>query len=245
MPRGKKIIIETEVEDDFVDRFKSMDIEELKNEKSEEEKSLSSVVAEVFRNAQNLYRQKLSDEELIKKHGLYSIKHAYDYIKNNGLYLSFRAFGGRIERGTVPYVKIGKKRYIPKAVLDNMLETKKEFYTVREAYETYKKYNPKINMRAFIGRVEKGAIPSVKIGTRRLIPKEAIDALTHISSNYYSVAEAVKQLHAKGIKIRRNAFERRLDRGRIPHVKIGGRRFIHKDVLNELIEKELSLRKNK
>jgi hypothetical protein len=50
-------------------------------------------------------------------------------------------------------------------------------------------------------------------------------------------------MSGRGIKIKRNAFERRLDRGRVPHVKVGGRRFIHEDVLGELVDKEVSLRK--
>lgn len=243
MPRGRKIVIETEVEDDFVDQFKTIDLGEIRNEREKKERTVSRSVAEVFRTAQNLYKQKVSEEELEKKHDLYSVKSAYDYVKNNGLYLSFRAFGGRIERGNIPYVKIGKKRYIPQTVLDDMLNTKQEFYTVREAYEEYRKYNPKINLRAFIGRVEKGSVPSVKLGTRRLIPKDAVGALTHISSNYYSVSQAVKELHKNSIKIKRNAFERRLDRGRIPHVKVGGRRYIHEKVLDELINKEMALKK--
>ena len=73
--------------------------------------------------------------------------------------------------------------------------------------------------------------------------QDAIESLTHISTNYFSVSPAIKELHKTGIKIKRNAFERRLDRGRIPHVKIGGRRFIHEDVMRELPEKESALRK--
>ena len=46
---------------------------------------------------------------------------------------------------------------------------------------------------------------------------------------------------SRGIKIKRNAFERRLDRNRIPHEKIGGRRVIAKEVLDELVSKELAL----
>lgn len=174
---------------------------------------------------------------------LFSVRSAYDYLKNTGVYISFRAFGGRIERGTIPFVKVGRKRYIPKSVLDDISSTKQEFYTVKEAYEEYKKANDNINFRAFIGRIEKGSVPSVKFGTRRLVPRDAIEALTHISSDYFSVSQAIKELHKSGIKIKRNAFERRLDRGRIPHVKVGGRRFIHEDVLSELVDKEVSLRK--
>ena len=243
MPRGKKIIIETEVEDDLVDQFRSIDVDNIRKRRDKTEKGLSSSIAGVFKVAQNLYRQKASEDELENKHELYSVRSAYEYLKGSGVYISFRAFGGRIERGTIPFVKVGRKRYIPRSVLDDITNTKSEFYTVKEAYEEYKKSNPKINFRAFIGRIEKGSIPSVKFGTRRLVPRDAVDALTHISSNYYSVSQAIKQLHKDGIKIKRNAFERRLDRGRVPHVKIGGRRFIHEDVLRELIDKEHSLKK--
>ena len=243
MPRGKKIIIETEIDDDFVDRFRSIDLDEIKKDRKRAEKGLSSSVANVFKVAQNLYRQKASEDELEGKHELYSVRAAYDYLKNGGVFISFRAFGGRIERGTIPFVKVGRKRYIPKSILDDIVSTKGDFHTVKEAYEEYRKANPRINFRAFIGRIEKGSIPSVKFGTRRLVPREAIESLTHISSNYYSVSQAIKELHKNSIRIKRNAFERRLDRGRIPHVKIGGRRFIHEDVLKELMSKETALRR--
>jgi hypothetical protein len=243
MPRGKKIIIETEIDDDYVDRFRSIDLEEIKRERERTEKGLSSSVASVFKVAQNLYRQKASEDELEGKHELFSVRSAYDYLKNNGVFISFRAFGGRIERGTIPFVKVGRKRYLPKSVLDDITSTKSEFYTVKEAFEEYRKANQRINFRAFIGRIEKGSIPSVKFGTRRLVPKDAIESLTHISTNYFSVSQAIKELHKTGIRIKRNAFERRLDRGRIPHMKIGGRRFIHEDVMRELTEKESALRK--
>lgn len=242
MPRGKKIVIEKEIDDGMIDQYRSIDVDEIRKSRDGVEKSLSGSVAGVFKVAQQLYKQKAGEDELEEKHSLYSVRGAYDYLKSNGIYISFRAFGGRIERGTVPYVKVGRKRFIPKAVLDDVVNTKSQFYTVREAYGDYKKSNSNINFRAFIGRIEKGSIPSVKFGTRRLVPREAIEALTHISNNYYSVSEAVKELHKEGVRIKRNAFERRLDRGRIPHVKVSGRRFIHEDVLKELTDKELALR---
>ena len=242
MPRGKKIVIETAVDDEFIDKYRSIDLDSMKKERSVVEKGLSSSVAGVFKVAQNLYKQKASEDDIEGKHELFSVRSAYDYLKESGVYISFRAFGGRIERGTVPFVKVGRKRYIPKAVLDDVVGTKNEFYTVKEAFQEYKKANTDINFRAFIGRIEKGSVPSVKFGTRRLVPREAIEALTHISSDYFSVSQAVKELHKNGIKIKRNAFERRLDRGRIPHQKVGGRRFVHEDVLKELVDKELALR---
>lgn len=245
MPRGKKIVIETEIEDDLVDSYRSIDLESIKRKRSTVEKSLTSSVTGVFKVAQNLYKQKATEDELEGKHELYSVRSAYDYLKNSGVYISFRAFGGRIERGTVPFVKVGRKRFIPQAILDDIVSTKSEFYTVKEAFQEYKKANPQINFRAFIGRIEKGSVPSVKFGTRRLVPREAVEALTHISSNYFSVSQAVKELHKNGIRLKRNAFERRLDRGRIPHEKVGGRRFIHEDVLKELVDKEVALKASK
>jgi len=243
MPRGKKIIIETEIKDDYIDRFRSLDLNEIRRERELTEKGLSSSIAGIFKVAQSLYKQKATEEELEAKHALYSVHSAYDYLKGNGVYISFRAFGGRIERGTIPFVKVGRKRFIPKSVLNDIASTKKEFYTVKEAFEEYKRANDAINFRAFIGRIEKGSVPSVKFGTRRLVPRDAVEALTHISSDYFSVSQAIRELHKSGIKIKRNAFERRLDRGRVPHVKIGGRRFIHEDILEELTDKELALRK--
>lgn len=241
MPRGKRIVIEREIDDEIVNGYKFIDVDKIKKERDSVEQSLSSSVANVFRAAQTLYKARAAEDDMEKRE-LFSVQSAYEYLKNNGVYISFRAFGGRIERGTVPFVKVGRKRFIPKAVLDDMVETKEEFYTVRDAFNEYKKFNEKINYRAFIGRVEKGSVPSVKFGTKRLIPKEAVEALTHISDNYYSVSEAIKELHKSGIRIKRNAFERRLDRGRIPHVKVGGRRFIPDDVLDELVSKEVALK---
>lgn len=243
MPRGRKIVIETEINDDVVDRYRSIDLGEIKRERDDVEKGLSSSLATVFKAAQDLYKQGADEENLKDSHSLYSVKSAYDYLRGKGVVISFRAFGGRIERGTVPYVKVGRKRFIPQDILDDISSTKAEFYTVKEAYQEYKRSNPKINFRAFIGRIEKGSVPSVKFGTRRLIPRDAVEALTHVSNNYYTVSSAIKELHKSGIKIKRNAFERRLDRGRIPHEKIGGRRFIHQKVLGELIDKELALKK--
>jgi hypothetical protein len=65
--------------------------------------------------------------------------------------------------------------------------------------------------------------------------------MVHVCKNYYDVGDAVSEMNSRGIRIKRNAFERRLDRNRIPHVKIGGRRVIAKEVLGELVSKELAL----
>ncbi len=244
MPRKKEIIFETAVDTEAIERFKSIDIEEIKQEHFKTEQILSHSILDVFKTAQDLHEQNADEEELASKYGLFSTGAAYDFLKDKGVFISFRAFGGRIERGTIPFVKVGRKRYIPKSVLDDITNTKSEFFSVKEAYNTYKKFNPKINFRAFIGRVEKGSVPSVKFGTRRLVPKNVVLALSKISENYYSVTEAINVLHRRGIEIKRNAFERRLDRGNIPHSKVVGRRFIHEDVLSELVEKEKTFHRN-
>lgn len=245
MPRGKKIIIDRDIDDSFVDRLKTMNLERIKDSYENRQSSISSSLANVYNEAQKLYQKKELNDDSLEKKGLYTIQNAYELLRQNGFDISFRAFGGRVERGTITSVKVGKKRYIPMDSLNTIMNIKDEFYSVKEAFETYKKFNAKINYRAFIGRVEKRSVPSVKIGTKRLVPRDAVDALTHVAKSYYTVSQAISQLHKSGIGIKRNAFERRLDRSRIPHVKIAGRRYIPMDVLDELTDKELALRDKK
>lgn len=242
MPRGKKIIIDRKIDDAHVDRLKTMNLAKISGAYENRQSSISASLANVYNEAQKLYQKKELNDEVLEKRGLYTIQGAYELLRQNGFDISFRAFGGRVERGTITSVKVGKKRYLPIDALNTMMSIRDDFYSVKNAYETYRKFNPKINYRAFIGRVEKKSIPSVKIGTKRLIPRDAVDALTHVAKSYHTVSQAIQQLHKAGIGIKRNAFERRLDRNRIPHVKIAGRRFIPHDVLDELVDKELALR---
>jgi hypothetical protein len=245
MPRRKRIVIEKVIKDPMITKFRSIDVKEINEKRAKEEQKLHESIEETVKKAKELYaKERLEKEKWWNNFGLLTISDAYEELKKNGYDISFRAFGGRIERGSVYSEKIGNKRYIPKPVIEDMLAISNEFYTVRQAYEELKK-SEDMNLRAFIGRIEKNSIPSVKIGSKRLIPKSAIESLTHIAKNYYDVADAIKILHSKGIKIRRNAFERRLDRNCIPHEKIGGKRFIAKEVLDELIQKELLLMANK
>lgn len=245
MPRGRRIVINRKINDDKIDRFTSLDLDEIRRRRGAVERSLSSSIAGVMEAAQRAYERARAGDSELKRTGLLSIQDSYEYLRSKGMDISFRAFGGRVERRSIPSVKVGKKRYIPIQALDDILSLSKDFYSIREAYELYRKYNQTINYRAFIGRVEKSSIPSLKIGTKRLIPKDAIDSLSHIARKYYSVSEAIRELHRRGVEIKRNAFERRLDRNRIPHVKIGGRRFIPRDVVGELADKELALGKPK
>ena len=240
MGRRKVVAIDKEIKDDVVEQYISSNPEELIKDTPRPTK-MSSSVQKVIRMAEELYKSEGNRD--LDEVGLYDLQKAYDYLRERGVNLSFRAFGGRIERGSIPSVKIGNKRYIYKDVLDNLVQLENGYYTVRRAYNVYKKVNPRINYRAFIGRVEKGTIPSVKVGGKRYIPAKVVDTFLHLERNYYSVSQALEELSKHGIKINRNAFERRLDRGRIPHYKVGGRRYIHKDVLNEVIQRELQRKK--
>ncbi|MFA5381624.1 MAG: hypothetical protein WC356_00530 [Candidatus Micrarchaeia archaeon] len=242
MPRKKSIELKERKKDMEVEKIRRIKPAKIKKERKEKERELYSNVVNLVKTAQNLQKQKKVERRKLKGMGLFTLEEAYDKVKKSGVDISFRAFGGRIERKSIYSVKVGRKRYIPSPILQDWVQLYDRFYTVRQAYTALKKHE-KINFRAFIGRIEKKSIPSIKIGTQRWVPKEAVESLTHVADNYYDVANAIQELNKSGIKIKRNAFERRLDRGRIPHEKIGGRRFIQKETLAELIEKESARRK--
>ncbi|MFH1306641.1 MAG: hypothetical protein ABIH83_03230 [Candidatus Micrarchaeota archaeon] len=241
MPRGKRIVIERNNKDLVVQKVKSFKVGELRSRRKKAESSLSSAVAEVVKSAQMLYEQDKLDKAKLRSLGLLTVDEAYEEVKRAGLSISARAFGGRVERRSIRSEKIGKKRLIPKHIISDWISLHGQFYSVKEAYEKLKAHEESLNLRAFIGRVEKNAIPSIKINTQRWIPREIVDSLVHVAKNYYDVSQAISYLQGKGLKIRRNAFERRLDRNRIPHEKIGGRRVIARDVVDELASKELAL----
>lgn len=240
MPRGKRIVIEKVIKDPVVVRLKGMKISDLKSKRAGAEKELHENISHIVDSAKGLYSQGKLEKERLKPMGLFTLEEAYDELKRGGVGLSFRAFGGRVERRSVHSEKIGNKRLIPKPVIHDWIALSNEYYSVKQAFNELKRHE-KLNLRAFIGRIEKNSIPSLKIGTQRWVPKSAIEALAHVCKNYYEVGDAVQEMGTRGIKIKRNAFERRLDRNRIPHEKIGGRRVIAKPVLEELISKELAL----
>jgi hypothetical protein len=241
MPRGKRIVIEKTIKDPVVTKLKSMKISDLKSKRAVVEKDLHANVSEIVDKARELYDQDRLEKERLRGMGLFTIEEAYDELKKGGLPLSFRAFGGRIERRSIHSEKIGNKRLVPKPVIHDWIALANEYYSVKQAFNELKKYEKSVNLRAFIGRIEKNSVPSLKIGTQRWVPKNAIEAMVHVQKNYYDVGDAVQEMSARGIRIKRNAFERRLDRGRVPHEKIGGRRVIAKEVLDELIGKEIAL----
>lgn len=242
MPRKKVIELKKTKKDLEIEKLRKIKPAKIKKERKDKEKELYSNITAIVKTAQDLQKQRRAERKKLRVLGLYTLEESFDKVKRSGVDISFRAFGGRIERKSLYSVKVGRKRYIPALVLQDWIQLYNKFYTVRQAYVNLKKHE-NINFRAFIGRVEKKSIPSIKIGTQRWVPKEAIESLTHVAENYYDVANAVSELSKNGLKIKRNAFERRLDRGRIPHEKIGGRRFIRKETLSELIEKESARRK--
>jgi hypothetical protein len=245
MPRGKRIVIEKRATDPVVHRIKSVKLSDLKSKRNGREAELRENVGQIVRTASQLYEQDKLDKDKLRSLGLLTIDEAYDEVARAGIDISPRAFGGRVERRSIASHKIGKKRLIPKPTIHDWISLHKEFYSVKEAFETLSKHEDDLNLRAFIGRVEKNSVPSIKIGTQRWVPKDVIESLTHVAKNYYDVSQAIGVLQNKGIKIRRNAFERRLDRSRIPHEKIGGRRVIARDVMDELVSKELALAQRK
>jgi hypothetical protein len=240
MPRGKRIVIEKVIRDPVVAKLKSTRLSELKAQRVQDEKELHENLSEIVGRAKELYAQDKLEKERLRGMGLFTLDEAYDELRRGGVNLSFRAFGGRVERRSVHSEKIGNKRLIPKPVIHDWIALANEFYSVKQAFNELKKYE-KLNLRAFIGRIEKNSIPSLKIGTQRWVPKSVIGGLVHVCKNYYEVGDAVQVMASRGIRIKRNAFERRLDRNRIPHEKIGGRRVIAKEVLDELVGKELAL----
>jgi len=240
MPRGKRIVIEKTIKDPVVGRLKAMKIADMKTRRSQVEKQLHENISDVVGHAKELYSQDKLEKERLRGMGLFTLEEAYEELKKGGVALSFRAFGGRVERRSVHSEKIGNKRLIPKPVIQDWVALANEFYSVKQAFNELKKYE-KINLRAFIGRIEKNSVPSLKIGTQRWVPKSAIEGMVHICKNYYDVGDAVAEMNSKGIRIKRNAFERRLDRNRVPHEKLGGRRVIAREVLGELISKELAI----
>ena len=245
MPRGKRIIITKNPDTTIVNKLKNFNIVKLKQKRKEIEQELISNVEKMVQEAQNLYRQDKLDRQRLRSMGFLTIDEAYEEVKKAGIPISFRAFGGRIERKSIRSEKIGKKRVIAKPILNDWISLHSNFYSVKKAFEIIKEHEKDLNLRAFIGRIEKKVVPSIKINTQRWIPKEVVESLTQISKNYMEVSQAIKYLQENGVFIKRNAFERRLDRNRIPHVKVGGRRMIAKETLEELVKKELELAQKK
>jgi len=236
MVKGKSRKVR-KAKDPVIQKVKSVDIKGMKKGRANTEKELNEAVYQIVNVAQDLYGKGKIARNKLRGLGLLSIDDAYHEVKKNDIDISFRAFGGRIERKSIYSVKIGRKRYIPLPTLRDWVGLHDNYYTVRQAFDKLNKHE-EVNLRAFIGRIEKKSIPSIKIGTQRWVPKETIDGLSEVFQNYYDVAGAMKELSTSKVSIKRNAFERRLDRGRIPHEKIGGRRFISKDVLSRVIEEE-------
>jgi len=240
MVRRKSIMIETEVDSQTVDQLTNIDVGEMHRKRKIVEDDFEMTMRRILQEAKEAELQR-PGEVIGNEHKLFSVRETHRYLNENGIKISLRTLCGRIERGSIPFIKVGRKRYIPKKVLEDLIATKSRYYSIRDAFKTYSKQNRNVSFRSFAGRIEKGTIPSVKFGTRRLIPVEVVESLSHIDRNYLSVNQTVDELDKSGVGLRRNALERRLDRGRIPHEKVGGKRYIHKDVVRELIDKEKAI----
>ncbi len=111
VPRGRRIVINKKIDDNKIDEFKSLDMQELKGDRTNIEMQLSSSIESVMEAAKEMSARKKLNDEALQKAGLYTIQDAYEFLRSKGLDISFRAFGGRIERRSIPSVKLGKKRY--------------------------------------------------------------------------------------------------------------------------------------
>ena len=135
MPRGKRIVIERKVKDPIVSKLKSIKVSDIKSRRASREADLHESIAGVVKQAQSLYSQDRIDREKLSGMGLVSIDEAFDEVKRSGIGISFRAFGGRIERKSIRSEKIGSKRVIPRQVVQDWIALHKDYYTVRQAYE--------------------------------------------------------------------------------------------------------------
>ncbi|MEM0456056.1 MAG: helix-turn-helix domain-containing protein [Candidatus Anstonellales archaeon] len=176
---------------------------------------------------------------------LYTVNDAYKYLRANGIDWEYNIFKGRLDRGSIPVI-IGDdgNKYILKSVLDNIIDFHNEVYSLHEAYEKIRKVNPRLTLRAFIGRIEKEKLPVIIVYRKRFLPKQLIDDLVYIYSNYVEVSHALSIYRENGLNISRNTLERRLDRGILPFIKLGKKRLIPKDVLMKSIEEERRLKFN-
>lgn len=176
---------------------------------------------------------------------LLTVQQAYEYLKQNGIGWEYSVFKSRVDRGSIETV-LGDDgyRYIQKSVLDRIIQFEQEVYNLEQAFNILKKVNPKLTIRAFIGRIEKDKIPVVVTYRKRYIPKRVVEDLVYIYSNYVEVADALTIYRENGINISRNTLERRLDRGVLPYITMGKKRLIPKAILMESIneEKELKLK---
>jgi hypothetical protein len=228
----RKSIINVQIQDP--------NLEILNNEKNKNFEEIEKAYKQKIENSIKIYKKSLSlnnqeiNQSLLSKQELMKLQDAYDYLRENGILISFRAFTGRIERGSIPTIKINKLRYIPKDVLDAIIDEHRNFYSIKECYELHKKVKP-INFRTFLGKIERKLIPCVKLIGGKKVPKTFFNAYLNFISSYYDVPEALEKLKENKVKITRAALERKLDRKTIPFVKFGGKRYIHKDVLYELI----------
>jgi hypothetical protein len=233
----KKLSINVKIEDPLISKIKNPQVSNpLTIDK------VAKNLMKIYKQANQIYMEQGRKE--LSKLKIYTLKESYDYLREHGVPLSFRAFAGRVERGTLPVLLIGKRRYVNQEVLDNIVNLHKNYYKVIDAYKVYRQAKP-ITLRAFLGRVEKNIIPSIKAWDTRYIPKELLETHIHLATNYYTISELLQELKKHGIRINKQALERRVDRGTIPAVKIKGKRYVHKDVAQELIKLELARLNNK
>ncbi len=114
-----------------------------------------------------------------------------------------------------------------------MAAQRREYFTAREAFEQLRPHEEGLTLRAFIGRMERKSVPSIKAAGRRLVGKEVVDALIAWRQEYFTLKQAYEHLvgHEKGLNFR--AFVGRVEQGSIPSVKAEGQRWIAKQEIDK------------
>lgn len=189
------------------------------------------------------YEQERKFYQDYSREEMYNLNEAYEYLRSNGVDWDYNIFKGRVDRGSIPIV-IGDdgNRYVLKSVLDNIVDFENSVYSLHEAYDRIRQVNPRLTLRAFIGRIEKEKLPVVIAYRKRFLPKQLVEDLVYIYSNYVEVSQALTIYRQNGFNISRNTLERRLDRGILPFIKLGKKRLIPKDILMKSIQDEKALK---
>ena len=242
MPRGRKRVLPLfSVDKDFDEIANILDssfhgtVQQMLAEKYQ---NLYQSLSELYNLSIQENLNEAAERALEQGDKLMNLQEAWNYLREHGINETYKSFAGKVARGTFPSFLFGDRLYVLKSELDFYIQIQKNFITVRELYERLKQHWPDLRLRSLIGRVEKGSIPSIKIFGKRLISKEVADALVKVARDYMSIPDAYAYIVKKGGKIKRNAFERRVDRGIIPHIKVGGRRYIPKYVVEHIAELE-------
>ena len=117
MPRKKAFELSPMERDSLIEKIRGIDVDALKDRRERDEHQLSEKVVDLLKTAQKYHEEKHLTRDRRLSLGLYNLEEAYDTVRKSGINMSFRAFCGRVERKSIPSIKIGRKRYLPRPIL--------------------------------------------------------------------------------------------------------------------------------